>query len=475
MVDRSRLPVPLITFGTLALLGTLLRKTSADLAMVSVTLLLFVVVTTGVTSRALGVVTAAAAALTLNFFFLPPVGTLHIAGAENWTLFLLFILASLGTSGIVSFARREAQEASQKRSEIEAVYRLGVELFSAESRGEHFADIAINALAAVRAQTGALFVVRGDDVQCSAAVGTEITRVVEMRVRDVINKRQRVLLRRSEGTEAFIPLMHGSDVEAVLYAQGAIDPTVIESLATLLSLAFERERSHAMQLNLSALNESDRAKTSVLRAVAHDLSTPLTALRIQIETLQRLLPGSPVEALDTTRNVADEAHRLQRRIRNLLTMARIEAGRYKTLPEPTPVADLFKLTRDAVKASLGERPITVQIAAGCADAFVDPSLCLEILTNLIENAHAATEQGLPIELVGENGATAHTVNLLVRDRGTGLVDDRDSAVGDEHGFGLGLHIVEAFAEMSAGTLELRARDGGGTIATVTFPAATVER
>lgn len=458
----------LVSLGAIA---ALLRFTHGNLAMVAVTLLIFVVVIAAITPRGTGVTTAAAAALTLNYFFLPPVGTLHISGADNWTLFVLFILAALGTSSLVSFARREAAEASKKRAEVEAVYRLGVELFSGESRGEQFSELARKALLAAGARIAALFIVRPEGVDCSTLIGTEVSPTTELRVQDVVHKGERVVIRRAEGAEAYIPLIHDGKVQAVLYAHGAVDPTVIESLGTLLSFAFHRERFYELQLSLSALNESDKAKTSVLRAVAHDLSTPLTALRIQIDTLQRLLPDSPNEALETTRNVADEAHRLQRRIRNLLTMARIETGRYKTLPEPTPIADIFKLTKDSVRASLARRRITVEIDPQCDDAYVDPSLCLEILTNLIENADAATPEDIPIELVGQPGATPQYVRLSVRDRGTGIQDVADSAVGDERGFGLGLHIARTFAEMSGGVVDLEARQGGGTIATLSLPAA----
>lgn len=457
----------LAAISALAGVGVVLRWAGANLAMVAVSLLLFGVFTTAVTSRSIGVGTAAAAALMLNYFFLPPFGTLHIASAEDWVLFLLFIVASLGTSSVISFARREAREARKRNDEVEAVYKLGVELFSAESRGEQFTELARRALLSAGARAGALFLVRGEELECESIIPSDVSRSMEMRARDVIRKAQRSVIRRPDRVEVYIPLAHEGSVEAVLCADGDIDPDVVESLGTLLSLAFHRERFHAMQLALAALDESDRAKTNVLRAVAHDLSTPLTALRIQIEALQRLLPGSPLEALETTRNVAEEAHRLQRRIRNLLTMARIEAGRYKTLQQPTSAADLFKLTRDSVRASLPRRSFTVDIDPSCDDAFADPALCLEILVNLVENADSASPTDIPIELLARTAADR--VELSVMDRGTGFREDRASLSGDERG--LGLTIARTFAQMNGGSIELRGREGGGTMATLSLPAA----
>src|SRR5213592_2353041 len=80
-------------------------------------------------------------------------------------------------------------------------------------------------------------------------------------------------------------------------------------------------------------------------------------------------------------------------------MARLEAGRAKPRREPTPPADLFRAARENLAQVFAARPVTVHVDADCPDANVDPSLALEILVNLVENAHRVSPPGAPIELV----------------------------------------------------------------------------
>lgn len=218
-------------------------------------------------------------------------------------------------------------------------------------------------------------------------------------------------------------------------------------------------RLQAAEAERRALRESDMLKTSLLRAVSHDLTTPLTAIRIHTESLKR-----HPDIADTVTAIAEETARLQRRIDNLLTMARVEGGRYTPRPEPTPPADIFRAVRESLPPVFVSRPVTIVIAADCPDVHVDPSLALEIMVNLVENAHRASPAGAPIEL------TAHAENRHVRlevlDRGPGIAADSDVAQR-----GLGLEIARSLASASGGTFALTNREGGGAIARVDLPAA----
>src|SRR6185436_327660 len=161
-------------------------------------------------------------------------------------------------------------------------------------------------------------------------------------------------------------------------------------------------------------------KTSLLRAVSHDLTTPLTAIALHTEALRRAAAAAPALE-EAAAAIADETARLRRRIDNLLAMARLEAGRLQPRPEPTPPADLFRAVRENLPLVFARRPVTVRVAGDCPDAEVDPSLALEILVNLVENAHRASPAGSPIELAAERDpADAASVRLEVLDRGPGI-------------------------------------------------------
>jgi K+-sensing histidine kinase KdpD len=147
-------------------------------------------------------------------------------------------------------------------------------------------------------------------------------------------------------------------------------------------------------------------------------------------------------------------------------MARLESGMVQPRREPTPAADLFRAARENLPLL---RPMRIQVADECPDLNVDPSLVLEILVNLIENADRASPAGEAIEL----HATVHPADstlarIEILDRGEGLGD-----AGDTPRRGLGLQIARAFAEAHGGRVELSAREGGGTRAMIDLPAAAM--
>src|SRR4051795_10401520 len=228
----------------------------------------------------------------------------------------------------------------------------------------------------------------------------------------------------------------------------------------LETLYAERERFMEENAHVQALRESESLKTSLLRAISHDLTTPITAVIIRTESIRRRA-GTDSELLDDAGAIAEETARLRRRIDNLLSMARLEAGKAKPHREPTPPADLFRATREnlpivfsarppappppppdlfrAPRENLpivfSARPITVHVDPDCPDANVDPSLALEILVNLVENAHRVSPAGAAIELVAHrHPLDPGKLRIEILDRGPGLppgVVDADGNVATE--------------------------------------------
>lgn len=245
----------------------------------------------------------------------------------------------------------------------------------------------------------------------------------------------------------------------------------------LETLYAEREKLIEAQAHMQALRESETLKTSLLRAISHDLSTPLTAITIHTQALRRKA-GDDEDLKEAVIGIADETSRLHRRIDNLLAMARLEAGKAKPRPEPTPPADLFHAVRENLPLVFQTRPVTVRVEDDCPDALVDPSLTLEVLVNLIENAHRASPPGARLELTARvHPCDRSQVRIEVLDRGVGLpagVADADGnilprAMSDVAG--LGLEIARALAVANGGRIGMTSREGGGTVARFDMPAA----
>ena len=405
---------------------------------------------------AVGATASVAAMLCFNYFFLPPLGTLTVAEPANWVALISFLIASTFASRLVTTARREAEEARQRRREVEILYDLSFGLFAVSQRPGVLGEAAARTLRAIGAESGALFL--GGSSEPVSVIGDP-----------------------SAEPAVYLPLEIGGVSVGVLAARGATAPrSVLEPAGRLLALAIERERLLAESAHLEAMRESDVLKTSLLRAVSHDLRTPLTAMRLEVESLGPFVADRP-EAAARVQGLALEQERLARRIDNLLSLARLEAGVARPHPEPVPPAALFRAARESLERVLAGRPVEVGIEPRCPDAWTDPSLTLEILVNLLENAARIAPPDPPLELAATPAPEG--VWLEVRDRGPGLPAGvrrllesprearQTGGSGDSASGGLGLRIAQGLADANGGTLALLDRPGGGTIARLTLPAA----
>jgi two-component system sensor histidine kinase KdpD len=258
----------------------------------------------------------------------------------------------------------------------------------------------------------------------------------------------------------FLPPLHTLDIDDPANWVALASFFIASIVAT--RLVTEARMKALEAAHLEALREGDALKTSLLRAVSHDLATPLTAISLQVERLRTLIHDPSVDA------IAEETARLQRRIENLLAMARLEARNVVPRPEPTPAADLFRAAREHLPLIVESRPVDVRVAPDCPEVYVDPSLALEILVNLIENAHQASPPGAPIELSAfRHPVQPQRVRLEVADRGRGIAAEAS----DTAHRGLGLEIARSLSTASGGQVTLANRPAGGAVARIDLLAA----
>ncbi|MFZ2491951.1 MAG: DUF4118 domain-containing protein [Thermoanaerobaculia bacterium] len=429
-----------------------------------------------------GMVASVIATLSYNFFFFPPLYTFTIHGSANWVALVVFLATSVTVSRLVIAARKEADRAEQRRNEIETLYALSIDLFTATNRVGALGDAAGSALTHLRARAGGLVLFEGSPYrQAVISWLGERPDEIEDLIAGVARHEEPVEIASASGRDVYLPLLVGGKTAGALVARGtdASMPALI-SVSRLVALAVERERFTEESAHLEALRESETLKTSLLRAISHDLTTPLTAITIHTEALRRHAERDG-ELRTAVAGIVDETDRLRRRIDNLMSMARLEAGA-RPRCEPTPPADLFRAVRENLPLVFQSRRVTVHVEDDCPDANVDPSLALEILVNLIENAHRVSPAETSIEVIARpHPAGAGQVRIEVLDRGPGLppgVADAEGhllagATSDIAQRGLGLEIARSLAVANGGSLGIVPREGGGTVARLDVPAAAL--
>jgi two-component system sensor histidine kinase KdpD len=394
---------------------------------------------------------AVASMAVFSWFFLHPVHTFRLADRENWFGLAVYVVTAVVVSDLAARARRRAAEAEQRERE-EA---LLADLSTALLRGEPIAA----ELDRIASAVAGLFHAERARIELAA------------RRNGVVGESAHELVAggRPVGT-LYLP----DEARAHVRMRGRF----LSALASLLAVALDRERLAAEALAAEALRRSDAVKTAVLRAVSHDLRTPLTAIRVAAEGL-----SSPTLALSADDRAAllgtirAETTRLQRVVGDLLDLSRLQAGAATPSPEVWTLDELLSQALDGLGGD-GER-VDVTLPDETPPVRVDAVQIERVLANLLENAlkFSPPDTGVGVYVSRQDGA----VLVRVVDEGPGLPADELERVFEpfqtgnddrRRGSGLGLAIARGFAEANGGRVWGESHPGEGATFVLALPAVT---
>jgi two-component system sensor histidine kinase BaeS len=261
------------------------------------------------------------------------------------------------------------------------------------------------------------------------------------------------------------PIRRVADATRALAADERHDPLPTEGSTELVALALAFNQ---MTEQLAASREAER---NFLLSVSHELKTPLTAIRGYAEGLA----DGAFDADEAARTIVLEAGRLERLVRDLLDLARMNRAEFSVRSEPV---DLAETAREAVARHEGSaREFGVELRAGGVEAWVegDGDRLLQVASNLVENALRETPAGGSVTVIAKAGT------LIVADTGPGIATDdlphvferfylydkvgKDRPVGS----GLGLAIVKQLATAMGGDVRVESGPAGTTFTVVLRP------
>jgi two-component system sensor histidine kinase KdpD len=386
---------------------------------------------------------AVASMLAFNFFFLPPVHTFTLSDSRNWFALLVFLVTAVVVSELAARSRRRAREAA-------LLTQIATSLLEQGSVGEELERIAAHAARALQVERAWI------DLDTS---------------------------RRDEGEAHALAV--GNRRVGTIYLEGrrqgseAARRRLLPALASLVGLAIDRDRLARDALEAESLRRSDTIKTAVLRAVSHDLRSPLMAILTSAGALVRrdfaLDEGDRRELADT---ILTEAERLDRLVSNLLDLSRLQAGAAAPEPELWAIDDVVVRALDEVGATVGR--VDVALPEGSPTVRVDVHQVERVLVNLIENALRYSPASEPVRVQ----VTGLSSEVLVRvvDRGMGIAPaelerifepfQRGTQTSEVRGAGLGLAIARGFAEANGGRVWAESRQGQGATFVLALPLAT---
>ena len=223
--------------------------------------------------------------------------------------------------------------------------------------------------------------------------------------------------------------------------------------------------------------ESDREKmrANLLRAVSHDLRTPLTSIygscSAILENYGKLREGQQLKLL---REMREDAQWLIRMVENLLSVTRIDSRKVEVIKTPTVLEELIDTVMVRFQKMYPEQRVQVEIPEEFISIPMDPVLIEQVLINILENAvfHAEgmTELNLRVSVRGKQAV------FEVEDNGCGIPRERLDKIftgffekkglpsdGRKSNMGIGLSVCAAIIQAHGGTIEAGNREGGGAV------------
>jgi two-component system, OmpR family, phosphate regulon sensor histidine kinase PhoR len=237
--------------------------------------------------------------------------------------------------------------------------------------------------------------------------------------------------------------------------------------------------------DITDLRRADRIRRDFIANVSHELRTPLTAIRGYIEALLDAPADEPLAPEDTRRFleiVARHSARMERLVKDLLRLARLDAGQEVLDRAPCALDAVIGGVLSELGPTLVARAqrLAIELEDQARTVTADPAKLHDILRNLVENASSYSPEGSTIEI--RSRAADGAVLVQVLDQGPGIpeadlqriferfyrVDKARSR--ETGGTGLGLSIVRHLVELHGGEAQAGNRPEGGAVFTVRLPA-----
>ena len=234
---------------------------------------------------------------------------------------------------------------------------------------------------------------------------------------------------------------------------------------------------------IEALREADQLKSGFLAAVSHDLRSPLTAIRTSVESLlDSGASSSRVEQEHLLHNIAGQTSRLGQLVDQLLDLSRIEAG---ALPLDCDWTDLPVLIADTIgqfEQLNTDCSVMYELPKDLPLHYIDPTRFVQVIWNLLENAHKYDPSHATIKVEVERGeATSNESIIMVSDRGPGIPAEEHEKIfqrfyrlnrdkrAHTQSSGLGLAICRGIVEAHGGRIWVEDRPGGGSKFCIALP------
>lgn len=407
----------------------------------------------------IGTITAVLSMCLFNYLFIEPIYTFAVDDKTYLIMIITMTIVALITSLVAKKAEFESQLAKEKEGETRELYELNNKLIDANDRDD-IIKISLKAIC--------------EGLWCDASCicfddkGNPEDKFWQ---RLYPSGETKLAFELADDEDYSMWPLHGTnqvlgeirikkkDVETFNESNKRLLLAMIESTA----MALDRYKKEDEKRRTMALAARERYRANLLRAISHDIRTPLTGIIGTSEMLINSLEGGNPESIEFANRIQGSAKWLHSLVENILNLTRLQDDEFKLNKIPEALEEVVATAIGHVLELYPERDVEAVIPEEFIMAPMDAKLIEQVIINLISNAikHSEIEDQIEVEIYMDK--PAKLAWCAVRDGGKGIAKEEFDHIfksfytGDASGFGLGLVICETIVDAHGGTIMARNR------------------
>ena len=452
------------------------------------------------TNRLCGILTSVVSVLVFNFFFTTPRLTFHFDDPNYIVTFTIMFIVTLLSGSLATRLKENAKQSAHTAYRTKILFETNQLLQKEQDEN-----------AVITATAGQLMKLLKKDIVVYLSDGKELAtpnvfRAVNSIQEDLISENEKAVadwvFRNNKHAGATTDTLSSAKclylairVNQHVYGVAGIavngipldsfENSVLLSILGECALALENIKNAKEKEEAAVLAQNEQLRANLLRAISHDLRTPLTAISGSADNLLANYKKMD-DALreQTFTDIYDDSMWLINLVENLLAVTRIEGGQVNLTRSIELMDEVVSEALKHINRKSKEHTIRVTSGKDFILAHIDAKLIVQVIINLVDNAIKYTPVGSVIEI--HTDQKEQWVTVSVSDNGPGIPDEQkprifdmfysgaNKVVDSRRSLGLGLSLCKSIVTAHGGTISVSDNQPNGTVFTFTLPAGEVE-
>ena len=477
--------------GLATLIGTLFFEMGLHETNIVMMYILSVLMTSRFTIRHIdGIVASILSLLAFNFFFTEPYFSLKVRDMTYLITFCTMTITALLTSSLTLKYKYAAKDAHEKEMESQLLYQMTNYLTDADDYESIVKIVVKTASKLFSCCAGYIYLDEDGSPKGSFIQMKENHELVYRKLDNVESLRWTMenlqLMYSKDGKFWDWPVYGKNTVYGILRIPSETSMNFTEQQTTLLhsiiessSLAMERLRSLELQVKSREETVQERYRANLLRAISHDLRTPLSAIMGSSEILMQICKDNKT-AYSIAEGIYQDTDWLYALVENILSLTRLQQEDVCLKKQAEVLEEVVGAAVATIEKRKPNRNIEISMPENLILVSINASLIHQVIINLLDNAikHSEENSKILLKVTEEPGF----VRISVVDEGCGIAETdlqnifqmfyttRGKCADSKRGIGLGLSICQSIVESHGGHISAQNRtDRTGAIFSFTLP------